>query len=118
MLAIHQVTKVGNTFPSYYISIVKGSLPLARSHLGDSGRMKYNKDKRAAGVESTSINILQFRIPAQDRIPTRRPPINQDISYVSLHYGLEPMWKIQDFLSLRFYVKSISGILEVQNLPF
>ena len=89
MLAIHQVTKVGNTFPSYYISIVKGSLPLARSHLGDSGRMKYNKDKRAAGVESTSINILQFRIPAQDRIPTRRPPINQDISYVSLHCGLE-----------------------------
>ena len=28
------------------------------------------------------------------------------------------MWKFLVFLSLRFYVKSILGILEVQNLPF
>ena len=30
----------------------------------------------------------------------------------------EKVWKFQGFLSLRFYVKSISGILEVHNLPF
>ena len=51
-----------------------GTLPFANSHRGDSGRIKYNKDKRAAGVDKTSIKCLQFRIPAHDNMPTSNPP--------------------------------------------
>ena len=49
-------------------------LPLANSHLGDSGMMKYNKDKRAAGADRIPINHRQFLMPAQDKIPTSKPP--------------------------------------------
>ena len=51
-----------------------GTVPFANSHRGDSGRIKYNKDKRAAGVDKTSIKCLQFRIPAHDNMPTSNPP--------------------------------------------
>ena len=30
----------------------------------------------------------------------------------------DTLWKFHNFLSLRFYVKSILAILELQNLPF
>ena len=33
-------------------------------------------------------------------------------------YTMYTMWKFQDFLSLRFYVKSILKNLEVPKLPF
>ena len=51
-----------------------GTVPFANSHRGDSGRIKYNKDKRAAGVDKTSIKCLQFRMPAHDNMPTSNPP--------------------------------------------
>ena len=45
-----------------------------RTHLGDSGMTNRTNVIKTAGAEQTNIKILQFRIPAQDRIPTIKPP--------------------------------------------
>ena len=60
-------------------------LPLANSHLGDSGMMKYNKDKRAAGADRIPINHRQFLMPAQDKIPTSNPPMKGIIYILGIH---------------------------------
>ena len=41
--------------------------------------------------------------------------VNFNFSTLLCNYTV---WKFHNFLSLRFYVKSILGILKVQNLPF
>ena len=68
-----------------YLSNLLYLLPLANSHLGDSGMMKYNKDKRAAGAERIPINHRQFLMPAQDKIPTSKPPKKGIIYVLGIH---------------------------------